>query len=111
MDWVGSRRSLTARPEAKARADQWSCHLQVYLRAGGIMGDEAGPEKGSTSRVPKAFSPIFPQADERFESQWNFVFPPHEVARLDGVPADEKTLALIVANGPWKWMYPKSWRG
>jgi hypothetical protein len=21
---------------------------------------------------------------------WNFIFPPHELARLDGVPADEK---------------------
>lgn len=89
--------AVVATPEARTRAEAWSSHLLAYLRAaGGIMGDEAGPETLPPSRVTKAFQPdFFPRRDERFESQWNFVFPPHEVARMDGVPADEKTLALM----------------
>ena len=89
--------AVSARPEAKARADAWSAHFRDYLQAaGGIMGDESRPEKLPPSRVTKAFRPdFFPRRDERFVNQWNFVFPPHEVARMDGVPADEKTLALM----------------
>ena len=44
----------------------------------------------------RTFQPdFFPQRDARFEKQGNFIFPPHEVARTDGVPDDEKTLALM----------------
>ena len=98
MEWGQAAAVAVCAPSgAKARAEAWSAHLQAYLRAaGGIMGDEPGPGNLPPSRVTEAFQPdFFPRRDERFESQWNFVFPPHEVARMDGVPADEKTLALM----------------
>ena len=89
--------AVSATPDAKARADAWSAHLRIYLQAaGGIMGDESRPVKLPPSRVTQAFkADFFPRRDERFENQWNFIFPPHEVARMDGVPADEKILALM----------------
>lgn len=36
-----------------------------------------------------------PQRDARFTESYNFNFPPHNVARLEYVPADERNLALL----------------
>jgi hypothetical protein len=76
---------------------EWQAHLKSYLAAaGGISGAEAFSGQLPPSRVTAPFTPdYFPRRDERFQQQWNFVFPPHEVARLAGVPADEKVLALM----------------
>lgn len=81
----------------KERADAWIAHLEAYLRAaGGIMGDGERIGAVPPSRVKAPFvADFFPARDERFVGRWNFVFPPHEVARTDGVPDDEKTLALM----------------
>lgn len=98
MHWGESAiEALTASTEEKAHAEQWIAHLSAYLRAaGGIMGDGERTGEITPSRIKAPFEPdFFPQRDERFIHQWNFVFPPHEVARTDGVPADEKILALM----------------
>lgn len=90
--------ALTDTPEAQARAGAWIAHVQAYLAAaGGVSGAEPLPEAAlPPSRARRPFQPdFFPRRDERFTGQWNFVFPPHEVARTDGIPADEKTLALM----------------
>lgn len=89
--------ALIQSPDDQARADAWSAHLRAYLAAaGGIMGDAAPPETLPAPRTTGEFEPdFFPRRDERFIGQWNFVFPPHEVARTEGVPVEEKTLALM----------------
>jgi len=90
--------ALTETPEAKARADAWAAHVRAYLAAaGGVSGADPLPEAAPPpSRATGPFRPdFFPRRDERFAGQWNFVFPPHEVARTEGIPADEKTLALM----------------
>jgi hypothetical protein len=94
--------ALTTEPEAQARVQAWREHLLAYLRAaGGVMGtDEVTPEVRAALPASRSqgrpFQPdFFPQRDTRFEKRWNFIFPPHEVARTDGVPDDEKTLALM----------------
>jgi hypothetical protein len=89
--------ALTASAEGAERAERWSAHLNAYLQAaGGVMGDGDAAVELPPSRVKAPFTPdFFPTRDERFIHQWNFVFPPHEVARTDGVPAEEKTLALM----------------
>jgi hypothetical protein len=49
-----------------------------------------------TSRVTAPYKPdFFPRRDERFEQQGNFVFPCYHVVRTDGVPPEEKALALM----------------
>jgi hypothetical protein len=90
--------ALTQDAESKARADVWKAHLEAYLRvAGGIAGNIPVPEDTlPPAHAPKEFTPdYFPRRDKRFLKQGNFIFPPHEVARTEGVPADEKTLALM----------------
>jgi hypothetical protein len=89
---------VTGNGDQRSRAESWTAHLRAYLAAaGGIMGDLAG----STNHLPPpraqgAYQPdYFPKRDERFRNQDNFIFPPHEVARTEGVPVDEKTLALM----------------
>lgn len=84
-------------PEARAQADTWISHLNAYLAAaGGIAGDTPLDGELPAPKAAQPFTPdYFPRRDGRFVQQWNFVFPPHEVARTDGVPADEKTLALM----------------
>lgn len=79
------------------RAAAWANHLQAYLAAtGGVMGAAERTTELPVSRVQGPFVPDFtPKRDARFTKQWNFVFPPHEVARTEGVPNDEKTLALM----------------
>src|SRR5581483_10866668 len=94
--------ALTLELEARQRAETWREHLLAYLRAaGGIMGGDEVTAEDLAAVPPSrsegcAFQPdFFPRRDERFEKQGNFVFPPHEVCRTDGVPDDEKTLALM----------------
>lgn len=89
--------ALTESAEDQARAEAWANHLTAYLHAArGIMGDETPPAELPLSRAQGEFKPdFFPRRDERFVHQWNFTFPPHEVARTEGVPVDEKTLALM----------------
>lgn len=89
--------ALTTTPESRARAEAWADHLRAYLQAaGGIMGDAPAPESLPAPRAQGAFQPDFtPQRDERFAQRWNFMFPCHEVAKTDGIPSDERTLALM----------------
>jgi hypothetical protein len=89
--------ALIQTPDDRQRADAWIAHLRAYLdAAGGIMGDSPVPDDLPAPRAHGDFTPdFFPQRDERFAGRWNFVFPPHEVARTEGVPVDEKTLALM----------------
>jgi hypothetical protein len=72
-------------------------HLEAFLKAaGGVDGIENAPDNLPESRVTDAFTAdFFPRRDQRFEQQHNFIFPPHEVARTEGVSAAEKTLALM----------------
>ena len=91
-------KALQTTPEAQSQAAAWAAHLTAYLRAaGGVSGRDPVPEDAlPPSRAAHPYQPdFFPRRDERFVHRWNFVFPPHEVARMDGVPADEKTLALM----------------
>jgi hypothetical protein len=88
----------TESPEAKKRAAAWSEHLTAYLKAtGGIAGDL--PSENGNLPAPRYtgdFTPDFyPQRDSRFPNSYNFVFPPHAVARLDSASLEEKNLALM----------------
>jgi len=87
----------TAAINAVGEAGEFKAHLLAYLQAaGGISGTEDTTVELPDSRVKEPFKPdFFPRRDDRFEQQGNFIFPPHEVARLDGVSAEEKTLALM----------------
>jgi hypothetical protein len=89
--------ALIHSPEDRARADAWTAHLRAYLAAaGGIMGDLIPPDTLAAPRAHGEFTPVFfPQREEWFVGRWNFVFPPHEVARTEGVSVEEKTLALM----------------
>jgi hypothetical protein len=89
--------AVTPTPETRARAVAWSAHLNAYLlAAGGVMGDGARPDSVPASRATQPFTPdYFPRRDSRFDNPWNFVFMAHKVARMEGVPADERTLALM----------------
>lgn len=84
-------------PEARAQAESWMAHLNAYLSAaGGVSGNVEFSVQLPPSKAKPVFQPdYFPRRDARFVHQWNFVFPPHEVARTEGVPADEKVLALM----------------
>jgi hypothetical protein len=84
--------------EAKRRAAAWSDHLNAYLQAaGGVVGNETIPNVSLPApRYTGNFTPdYFPQRDERFRHTWNFVFPPHTVARHEKTTVEEKTLALM----------------
>lgn len=92
--------AITALADTEARraeAESWAAHLRAYLdAAGGIAGERPFEGTLPPSRAVGDFTPdYFPRRDERFTGQWNFIFPPHEVCRTEGVPADEKTLALM----------------
>ena len=100
-DW--GRRALeaviAADPAAARAADDWSAHLAAYLAAvRGIAGDQPS---GTTqdirlTRASAARTPDFtPRRDERFTGSYDFVFPPHDVYNMPGVPADERNLALL----------------
>ena len=77
--------------------EAFAAHIQAYLAtAGGVDGTATAPETLPASRITAHFQPdFFPRRDERIVQQNNFIFPPHEVARLDNVPPAEKTLALM----------------
>jgi hypothetical protein len=89
--------ALTETPEARAEGETWKQHLQAYLQAaGGIMGDGDTQVELPNPRAVKPFTPdYFPRRDSRFVKQDNLFFPPHEVARMEGVSVEEKTLALM----------------
>ncbi|GAB4573955.1 MAG: hypothetical protein Kow0077_18130 [Anaerolineae bacterium] len=90
--------AVIATPEEAARAEAWAAHLNGYLAAaGGISGAEERPQASlPPARARRPYQPdYFPRRDDRFTGRWNFVFPPHQVARTEGIPADEKTLALM----------------
>ena len=78
-------------------ATKFKAHLQAYLAAaGGVGGTAVSPKHLPKSRVTAPFKPdYFPRRDERFEQQENFIFPCHHVVRTEGVPPEEKTLALM----------------
>ena len=82
---------------AVGEATEFAAHLSAYLSAaGGVAGEDDSAVELPPSRVTAPFRPdFFPRRDDRFEQQHNFIFPPHEVARTDGVSAKEKTLALM----------------
>jgi hypothetical protein len=85
--------------EAERDAEAWSSHLRALLdAAGGIAGDKpvAPPSAGTALRSAQPFVPDFhPRRDERFGGSYNFEFPPHLVYNSEGVPDDERNLALI----------------
>jgi hypothetical protein len=87
--------------KARENTARWQSHLQAYLRAaGGIGGDDAHIARdGGSLPAPRAaepFTPDFqPARDERFSGLYNFNFPPHLVYNADGVPSDERNLALL----------------
>ncbi len=104
---------LTRDKTGAAVARDWREHLELYLAtARGIAGDpRISVEEGDSTRgvqirsmepplpPPRAkepFAPDFePRRDERFHGLYNFEFPPHVVYSADGVPADERNLALL----------------
>jgi hypothetical protein len=105
--------TLTQDKVAATLARDWKEHLELYLAAArGIAGDpRISVEEGDSrrglqirslepplppSRAKKPFAPNFePRRDERFHGLYNFEFPPHVVYSADGVPADERNLALL----------------
>jgi hypothetical protein len=86
-------------PDAAARAGRWAEHLRGLLAAaGGVAGAGAIPPDRAPPalRSARPFVPDFhPRRDERFTGAYNFEFPPHVVYNAPGVPADERTLALL----------------
>jgi hypothetical protein len=80
-----------------AQVSDWCDHLTAYLEAaGGISGLGVPSDDVPPSRLKTPFKPDFyPRRDARFVQQDNFVFPPHAVARMEGVSNEEKTLALM----------------
>jgi hypothetical protein len=87
--------------EGTTEADAWTAHLSAYLdAAGGIAGP--APQHGSRAidlPAPRSARPFVsdfhPRRDARFAAPYNFEFPPHIVYNLEGVPADERNLALL----------------
>lgn len=99
--WGREALDAVCRVDAKARADAdaWSAHLRALLdAAGGIAGDQP-VSRSAPSRPPRSsrpFSPDFhPRRDDRFAGSYNFEFPPHVVYNTEGVPDDERNLALL----------------
>jgi hypothetical protein len=105
--------AITSDKTVAALARDWKEHLELYLVAArGITGDpRISVEEGDSRRgvqvrsmepplppprAKKPFVPNFePRRDERFHGLYNFEFPPHVVYSADGVPADERNLALL----------------
>jgi bacterioferritin (cytochrome b1) len=105
IEW--GQRALAAFANGDETADvgengrRWRAHLQEYLRAaGGIAGEDELLSRGADSlpapRAAEPFTPDFqPARDERFSGLYNFNFPPHLVYNAEGVPPDERNLALL----------------
>jgi hypothetical protein len=103
--------ALTQDKVAGALSKNWKEHLELYLDAArGIAGDpRISIEEGDSRRgvqirsmepplpPPRPpFVPNFePRRDERFHGLYNFEFPPHVVYNAEGVPPDERNLALL----------------
>lgn len=82
----------------RRRSVEWRKHLQVYLDAAGGVAGGITDEKIAlpAPRASKTFVPDFdPARDERFTGLYNFNFPPHLVYNAQGIPADERNLALL----------------
>jgi hypothetical protein len=114
IEWGDSAiAAVTQDNVAAGLARGWKEHLELYLTtARGITGDPGiSVEEGDSRRgvqirtmepplppprAKKPFVPSFePKRDERFHGLYNFEFPPHVVYSADGVPADERNLALL----------------
>ena len=105
--------TLSQDRNAAALARAWKEHLELYLDAArGIAGDpRISVEEGDGRRgvqirslepplppppAEKPWVPNFePKRDKRFHGLYNFEFPPHVVYNSEGVPADERNLALL----------------
>ena len=114
IEWGDKALAVLEQDESAAMlARAWMEHLALYLdAAGGIAGDagisvaEGDDRRGVQIRSmkppvppPPAEKPATidfePQRDKRFHGLYNFVFPPHVVYNAEGVPADERNLALL----------------
>jgi len=114
IEWGDAALTALARDEVAASlARDWKEHLELYLGAArGIAGDprisldEGDNRRGAhirsmepplpPARAQKPFVPNFePRRDQRFHGLYNFEFPPHVVYSMEGVPADERNLALL----------------
>ena len=87
-------------PKAGALADRWREHLVAYLLgARGMAGATDSSDRIAELPAPRAaasFKPdMHPRRDARFHGSYNFNFPPHVVYNADGVPDDERNLALL----------------
>lgn len=88
-------------PKAGALAERWREHLVAYLLgARGIAGaSEPGASEPGELPPPRASEPfqpdMHPRRDERFGGAYNFNFPPHVVYNAEGIPDDERNLALL----------------
>jgi hypothetical protein len=91
--------ALTQESPAASRAKEWIGHLEAYLTAaGGIVGADVPELRGALppARSSEPFVPDFhPRRDERFAGGYNFEFPPHVVYNAQGIPAEERNLALL----------------
>jgi hypothetical protein len=85
--------------EARSRADAWAEHLRAYLAAaGGVDGADqpaAQPELPPARAAEPLAPDTTPRRDPRFHGTHDFDFPPQLVYNMEGVPADERNLALI----------------
>lgn len=111
IEW--GEKAIAAIAGDEAGVKSWREHLGLYLdSARGITGDpaidmeEGDSRRGSSIRTMEAplpppraarpFNPDFrPARDDRFHGLYNFEFPPHAVYNAEGVPADERNLALL----------------
>lgn len=88
---------LTSDPAAAARADEWREHLaRVLAGAGGIAGNQPTIALEAPLRAAQPFVPdTTPRRDTRFRGVREFGFPPQLVYNMEGVPPDERNLALL----------------
>ncbi|MBP7962842.1 MAG: hypothetical protein KBG20_16040 [Caldilineaceae bacterium] len=89
--------ALTQTAEAKAQAETWSNRINLFLAAaGGIGGDGPAFDDSTLPEPAPSFVPdYFPQRDERFVMQWNFVNPQRQVSLNEAVDLDERLIALM----------------
>lgn len=82
---------------AADRAALWRSHLATVLRAaGGMSGDEGKEAVSVPLRSSHAFQlDTTPRRDVRFHGVREFEFPPQVVYNMEGVPVDERNLALL----------------
>jgi hypothetical protein len=92
-----SARHAAADAAARERAAVWRGHLAACLTAaGGVAGDELAGAEPSQLRSDQPFElDTTPRRDERFHGQHDFDFPPQVVYNQEGVPAQERNLALL----------------